>query len=169
MTIDTRTSPSAADALEHPDLTTMGLFFEAHAGLAREFERRLAADCGLSVQWFEVLMRLARSPERRLRMSDLAAQSSLTASGLTRVVDRLAEHGLVTREACPSDRRVSYAVLTPDGFERIAAAVPVHLGHIEELVRSVLSPTEFDGFASTMRKLRDAFNPCAGRAGTTGG
>ena len=67
------------------------------------------------MQWFEVLLRLARTPGGRLRMSDLAAQTTLTASGLTRVVDRLEDAGLVKREACPTDRRSTYAVLTAEG------------------------------------------------------
>ena len=46
-------------------------------------------------------------------MTDLAAQTSLTTSGITRVVDRLVERGLVTRQACATDRRTTYAVITP--------------------------------------------------------
>ena len=147
--------------LDHADLTAMGLFFEAHAGVRAALERRLAADCGLPVQWFEVLLRLARTPGERLKMSELAAQSSVTASGLTRVVDRLVEAGLVARESCPADRRSWYATLTDAGRERIRAAVPAHLGHIREVVGEVLSPTELAAFAATLRKLRDALNPAA--------
>ena len=66
---------SGTSALDHDDLTTMGLFFEAHAGLKSALERRLEADSGLPVQWFEVLIRLVRTPGARLRMSELAAQS----------------------------------------------------------------------------------------------
>ena len=64
-------------------------------------ERRLEAESGLSMQWFEVLIRLARSPGQRLRMTDLAAQTILTPSGLTRAVDRLVDAGLVARRGLP--------------------------------------------------------------------
>ena len=151
-------------ALDDARLTTLGLFFEAQAGLKAIFERRLEADVGLPVQWFEVLLRLARTPGHRLRMSELAAQSSVTPSGLTRVVDRLCDAGLVTRQSCPEDRRSWYAVLTPEGLERIETAVPVHLAHIEEVVASILSPAEMDELAVLMRKLRDATNPYAAGA-----
>jgi DNA-binding MarR family transcriptional regulator len=142
-------------------LTTAGLFFEASTGLQKTLERRLTPDCGMSVQWFEVLLRLARSPGERLRMSELAAQSSVTASGLTRVVDRLVEAGFVARESCPDDRRSWYAALTDAGRDRIHAAVPAHLRDIQEIVGGVLSPEEMQAFAATMRKLRDALNPAA--------
>jgi MarR family 2-MHQ and catechol resistance regulon transcriptional repressor len=153
-----------AELLEDDDLTTIGLFFEAHAGLRAVFERRLEADSGLPVQWFEVLLRLVRTPGGRLRMSELAAQSSVTASGLTRVVDRLCEAGFVVRESCPEDRRSLYATLTPDGRARIEAAVPAHLLHIREVVGSILSPTEMEQFGVILRKLRDTLNPSAAPA-----
>lgn len=149
------------EVLDDVRLTTMGLFFEAHAGIKAAFERRLEADVGLPVQWFEVLLRLARTPGHRLRMSELAAQSSVTPSGLTRVVDRLCDAGLVVRESCPTDRRSWYATLTPEGLECIEKAVPVHLDHIEDVVASTLSPAEMDELAAIMRKLRDATNPAA--------
>lgn len=150
--------------MDDDDLTMMGLFFEAHAGVRAALERRLENDCGLPVQWFEVLLRLARSPEERLRMSELAAQCSVTASGLTRVVDRLVEAGFVAREDCPTDRRSLYAVLTPAGRARIEEAVPAHLAHIQEVVGPVLSRKEMDAFAVILRKLRDALNPAAALA-----
>jgi DNA-binding MarR family transcriptional regulator len=150
---------STAEPIADERLTALGLFFEAHAGLTRELERRLDRDCGLSVQWFEVLLRLARTPEGRLRMSDLAGQTTLTPSGLTRAVDRLEAAGLVRREACPTDRRSSYACITDEGRARIEAAVPVHLGHIDDVVGAVLDTGELDALASTCRKLRDGVAP----------
>ena len=79
------------------------------------FQRRLEAERSLSSQSFDVLIRLARTPGSELRMSELAAQTSLTPSGLTRSVDRLQEQGLVARRVCPEDRRGAFAVLTPAG------------------------------------------------------
>ena len=124
---------AAKPSLDHPNLTTMGLFVETYAGLASTTGPRLEADHGLSAQWFEVLLRLARTPGHRLRMSDLAAQTTLSASGLTRVVDRLEAAGLVTRAACPSDRRGSFAVLTGAGEARILDAV-VHIAKRPHIV-----------------------------------
>jgi MarR family 2-MHQ and catechol resistance regulon transcriptional repressor len=151
-------------AVDDENLTTMGLFFEAHAGLRTAFERLLEAECGLPVQWFEVLLRLVRTPGHRLRMSELAAQSSVTASGLTRVIDRLVEAGLVARESCPTDRRSWYATLTLEGAQRISVAIPAHLRHIEAVVGPVLSPAEMAQLAELLRKLRDAVNPAAAGA-----
>ncbi len=158
-------SPKTAP-LDEGRLTTVGLLLEAHAGLTRELERRLARDCGLSVQWFEVLLRLVRTPGGRLRMSELAAQTTLTPSGLTRAVDRLTDAGFVRREACPEDRRSSYAALTDAGRARMATALPIHLGHLDEVVGAILSPAELAALGDLSRKLRDALNPAAAAAST---
>ena len=153
-----------SDLIQHPHLTTAGLFIEAHAGFTAQLEREMARTCDLSVQWFEVLMRLARTPGHRLRMSDLAAQTTLSASGLTRAVDRLEAEGLVRREACPVDRRGAFAVLTEAGEARITAAIPVHLGQLEEIFDDLYSPAEVEAFTELLRRLRDKVNPDAARA-----
>jgi MarR family 2-MHQ and catechol resistance regulon transcriptional repressor len=160
---------SRADLLEHPLLTTGGLFAEAHAGMSRACEQRLEAESGLSMQWFDILIRLARSPGGRLRMTDLAAQTTLTASGLTRSVDRLVAAGLVERQACPTDRRSTYAALTPLGEERIAAALPVHVAQVVDVLDQVFTPEELATFSDLTRRLRDAANPCAAKASQVGG
>jgi DNA-binding MarR family transcriptional regulator len=119
---------------------------------------------------FEVLMRLARSPGAALRMSDLAAQTSLTTSGITRLVDRLEKSGLLRRVACPSDRRGLLAELTPAGWDRVAAALPEHVELIDRWLVSLLEPAELDALLAALRKVRDAVRPCAaaGSAGPPG-
>ena len=102
-------------------LTTVGLLFESSAGLRRVFHRRLESERAITSQAFDVLIRLARTPGSELRMSELAAQTSLTPSGLTRSVDRLQGQGLVARRICPEDRRGAFAVLTPEGREETLA------------------------------------------------
>ena len=142
-------------------LTAIGLFLEAHAGLSDVLGRALEADCGLSRQWFEILLRLARSPDHSLRMCDLAAQTGLSPSGLTRAVDRLETTGLVARRACADDRRVAYAALTPEGLERIESAVRLHLDHIDANFVALLTPREIAQLERITRKLRDGLRPTA--------
>src|SRR5580692_7181384 len=113
-------------------LTMLGLIFESAAGLRRLFQSHLESERSLSPQSFDVLIRLARSPGTELRMSELAAQASLTPSGLTRSVDRLQQQGLVARRICPEDRRGAFAVLTPAGQALMDEAIPDHIVHINE-------------------------------------
>ena len=163
-----RSPASRADQLQHPLLTTGGLLAETHAGLLVTAERQLEAETGLTVQWFDLLIRLARTPEHRLRMTDLAAQTTLSPSGLTRAVDRLCDAGLVERQACPTDRRSTYAVLTPDGEKRIRHAVPGHVAQLEAIFDG-FTAEEIDTFTELLRRVRDVTNPCAAQASTPEG
>lgn len=146
--------------LEDPRLTAVGLLAEAYTGLmnrlATQFEQHR-----LSPVEFEVLMRLARSPGHRLRMTDLAGQTTLSTSGVTRVVDRMERDGLVRREACPSDRRSSYAVITDQGQERLAQVLPGHLELVQRWYVGLLPPERLDDLLDSLRTIRDAVNPCA--------
>ena len=138
----------------------MGLLVETHAGIMDAVARDLAA-VGAQVSSFEVLLRLARSADHRLRMTELAAQTSLTNSGLTRLIDRLATAGLVERSICETDRRGYYASITQDGLDRLAEALPTHLDTIEQVLTGVVDQDELEGFVNTLRKLRAVVNPCS--------
>jgi MarR family 2-MHQ and catechol resistance regulon transcriptional repressor len=152
------------DPLTDDRLTLVGLLVESTTALRAQLDRQLGRDVDMPLQWFELLLRLARSPGRHLRMSDLAAQTSLTPSGLTRAVDRLEAAGLVERAPCPSDRRGSYAALTADGLERIRSAVGPHLDHVEKHLTSVLTAEEQAQLIALLRKVRDHVNPAAAAA-----
>ena len=154
------TPATDAEALLDDDrLTLSGLLFESAQGLAARFEHSLRDGTGLSSQWFEILLRLARSPGQRLRMADLAAQTRLTASGLTRAIDRLETQGLVMRAACPSDRRGMFAGLTASGLNRILIAVPAHLDDIDTNLVAPLTERERAQLERILRKVRDHVSP----------
>lgn len=134
--------PAPDDAL----VTTFGRLLEAQSALERRLGAELEARCGLALAWFEVLLRLVRSEREQLTMSALAEQVSLTTSGVTRLIDRMAAAGLVERVPCPGDRRVSYARLTPSGREKLAEALPVHVANLREV---------FGGFSDADRRTLD--------------
>lgn len=107
-------------------ITTFGRFVEAYGLLDRRLGRSLEAECGISLAWFEVLLRLARSEEGQLSMGALAEQVAITTGGVTRLVDRMIAAGLVERRPCPADRRVSFAALTAAGRQKVDDAAAVH-------------------------------------------
>ncbi|MGC5018771.1 MarR family winged helix-turn-helix transcriptional regulator [Micromonospora sp. DT47] len=153
------------NVFDDPRITAIGLLFEVHAGLLARFAAQFE-EHGLSGVEFEVLMRLARSPGNQLRMTDLAAQTSLSTSGVTRVVDRMERDGLLRRRACPSDRRSSYAVVTPSGLQRLDETLPGHLRIIEQWFTGQLEPAARDAMLDGLRRVRDAVHPGA-TAGST--
>jgi DNA-binding MarR family transcriptional regulator len=147
-------------------LTTVGLLFESAAGLRRLFERSFESERALSAPSFDVLIRLARTPGGSLRMSELAAQTSLTPSGLTRSVDRLQDQGLVRRESCSEDRRGAFAVLTADGQALMDRAIPGHVTQVAELLDRLFTPEEERAFEELLRRVRDYVLEANGPCGT---
>ncbi|HEY0696278.1 MAG TPA: MarR family transcriptional regulator [Micromonospora sp.] len=154
------------DAFDDPRITAVGLLVETHSALTARFAAQYE-EHGLSPVEFEVLMRLARSPGHQLRMSDLAAQTSLSTSGVTRVVDRMERDSLLCRRACPSDRRSSYAVVTQAGMNRLNETLPGHLEIIEQWFTGQLAPETLRVLLDALRTVRDAVHPGA-TAGSTG-
>jgi MarR family transcriptional regulator, 2-MHQ and catechol-resistance regulon repressor len=145
---------------DDPRITAMGLLAEAFVGLSGRLAKQLAEHALAPIE-FEVLLRLARSPRHQLRMTDLATQTQLTTSGMTRVVDRMERDGLVCRSACPTDRRSSYTVVTEAGLGKLDAVVPGHVDVIEQWFTGQLSADQLDGLVGALRVIRDATRPGA--------
>jgi DNA-binding MarR family transcriptional regulator len=125
-------------------------------------DRQLRTDAGITDDDYEVLVRLSEQPERRLRMSELAASVTNSPSRLSQRIDRLAARGWVERVPCETDRRVSYACLTDDGFAFLEAAAP---GHVEEVRRRFvdrLTPAEIETLAAILPRLVDDEPPGSG-------
>ena len=99
--------------------------------LTRELGARLLADHGLTQNDYEVLAQLSRAAESRMRRVDLAERLMLTPSGITRLLDGLECAGLVEKATCDTDARVTYAVLTEAGFEKLREASRTHIADIE--------------------------------------
>ncbi|MBW0270484.1 MarR family transcriptional regulator [Nocardia sp. MH4] len=148
------------ELFDDPRLTISGLLFEATSGLIAKVEPTWHAH-GLSGLDLNALMRLSRSPKHRLRMSDLATQTELSTSGVTRLVDRLAKAGLVERQLDPTDRRSAYAALTPAGISRLEAVLPDYLDALETWLTGLLTPDQLDGLVTGLRIIRDVTNPSA--------
>jgi DNA-binding MarR family transcriptional regulator len=143
--------------VECPDdarITAFGMLHEAHRRLDRAFDRSLQEQCGISGAFLEVLLRTGRSSEGRLTMTDLAGQLGLTSGGVTRLVDRVVTAGLVERAACPSDRRVQWVRLTPEGKARLDAALTIHLDDLQRELLDRLDPTELATLTAILDKLR---------------
>jgi DNA-binding MarR family transcriptional regulator len=128
-------------------------FLRAHAALTRELSARLEALHELTLSDFDVLMQLYFAEGRRMRRIDLAHSVLLTASGITRLLDGLESCGLVAKERCASDARVTYAVLTNAGVRKIEDARDSHLADIEELFGSRFTPEEREQLAELLGRL----------------
>ena len=130
-----------------------GGFLSAYDRLSRLIEEDLQAHSHLTHVEFEVLLRLSWSEAKRMRIQDLAAESILTRSGVSRVVERLEKAGLVLREEAPEDRRGAYAVLTEAGTERFRIAAQKHSECVQASFLSKFTEEELKTMAEFWERL----------------
>jgi DNA-binding MarR family transcriptional regulator len=140
-------------ARETPEVQAWAQLLRAHSALTRRFSTELLTMHGLTLNGYEVLLYLAHAPERRLRRVDLAESVLLTASGITRLLDGLERAGYVTRATSEQDARVTYAVLTDQGYEKLRSAAPTHVGSIRELFAESFSSDELETLAELLGRL----------------
>lgn len=132
----------SAPRLTDTELRDWYAFIRAHHSVIGKLGAELEHEHGMSLGYYEVLLSLARASEHRMRMSDLARAVFLSPSGLTRLVDRLVRDGVVEREQCQTDARVTYAALTERGLQTFDAAGQTHVRGIREHFLDRLPPAE---------------------------
>jgi DNA-binding MarR family transcriptional regulator len=87
---------------------------------------------------------------------DLAERLMLTPSGVTRLLDGLERDGWVRKGECESDARVTYAVLTEEGRERLESAGRTHVIQIREIFEERFSPDELEHLVDLLGRLPGA-------------
>ena len=130
-----------------------GGFLGTYAKMNKTVEEDLQKHSNITHVEYEVLLRLSWNESHRMRIQDLAAESILTRSGVSRVVERLEKAGLVTREEAPEDRRGAYAVLTEAGAERFRVASEKHLECVRENFTNKFSEAELEVMAGFWQRL----------------
>jgi DNA-binding MarR family transcriptional regulator len=153
MAVEVPAIERAASICDDGAIHAYGVLVEAVTRLNRSFDRRLRAECGITISWFEALLRIGRSGGA-MTMSTLAAQLALTNGGVTRMIDKMAEAGLVRREACATDRRVSYATLTPEGVAKWTEASLLHLDDLRTEFVGRMTPEEIETVVEVMDRIR---------------
>jgi DNA-binding MarR family transcriptional regulator len=116
----------------------------------------LEREAGLPLPWFEVLLQVTNGPDGLLTMQELAHSVLLSKSGVTRLVDRMVEAGLIERRACATDRRVVYASATAEGRAALRKALPVHAESLDRHFSTILTAAEQTALSTTLRKVLDA-------------
>ena len=138
-------------------------FLRAHAAVVRELSSELVSAHGLTINDYEVLLRLSRAEGSRMRRVDLAQEVLLTPSGITRLLEGLERSGFVERVACKEDLRVSYAQLTSAGRTKLRAAGKTHVAGIHRLFLDHFDADERAVLAELLGRLTDGDDgePCA--------
>ena len=123
-----------------------------HAAVVPRLERALQST-GLPITWYDVLLVTNAAPGRRLRMTELGQQAVVSRERVSRVVSELEGAGLIERQAHPTDRRSSFAAITPEGRKRLRRAAPVYLRAVEEHFLGHLEDEEIRVLARALSKV----------------
>jgi MarR family transcriptional regulator, 2-MHQ and catechol-resistance regulon repressor len=137
-------------------LLLMGLLVRTHRRLTDQLGRELERTVGIPLVWFDVLIHIGGAPEGRLTMSKLSSDVALTTGGVTRLVDRMVEAGLVARQNCPSDRRSVHVVLTPDGRSTLGRSITEHIEGIDRHLMAPLDAQDRAALGVALSKLLQA-------------
>jgi DNA-binding MarR family transcriptional regulator len=124
--------------------------------------RRLRAvfpDDDISVSEYDVLFNLARMPGHAARIRDLNRRLLLTQPSVSRLLDRIAARGFVTKSDDPSDARGTIVTLTEAGYEIFRRVGSRHAAAIAELMTCALDPDELRELTRLTDKLRHGVDP----------
>ncbi|MCU1655416.1 MAG: regulatory protein marr [Pseudonocardiales bacterium] len=118
-------------------------------------DHQLQRDAGMPHAYYEVLVRLSESPDRAMRMSELAVATRSSRSRLSHAVARLEERGWVERAECPTDRRGQVAHLTDVGYAALETAAPGHVEAVRSHMIDQLSPDQICQLAAIGQAIVD--------------
>ena len=152
-------TPKGPVKTERPDACRTAAWMallDAHSRLTSRLEAELQRGHGISLAEYEVLYRLSDAPDQRLRLNELTSHTRMTKSGVSRLVDRMQQSGLISTERCPSDRRGAFAVLSPDGRAVFRRAAALHLRGVQDHFGRHLDDNEAAALRTTLERVRDA-------------
>lgn len=142
MTTTSSTGPTTA-WLSEEEQRSWRAYLLGSALLAERLDAELRT-FGLDLAEYEILVALSESPERRIRMAELAAQVHQSRSRLTHTISRLERAGLVRRTSCPTDRRGVWAELDARGLRLLEAAAPAHVTSVRRLLLDAMTAEDFE-------------------------
>ena len=109
-------------------------------------ERDMQQTGGMPHAYYLILAMLSESPDRSLRMNQLAEAVRSSQSRVSHAVARLEESGWVRRIPAPGDRRGQVAELTAAGYERLLELAPGHAEVVRSTMFDPLTPEQLNSF-----------------------
>jgi len=149
-----------AKELDDATLGAWRALLSAQALVVRRVEAALAAEGMPPLGWYDVLWAVYDAPQRRLRVGELANAVVLSPTGMSRMVERLVQAGMLERKAVPEDRRGAYAAITEEGIALLRRMWPVYA----RVLREVLEPQldDSNGLRATLSAVADAARAASG-------
>ncbi|WP_280701152.1 MarR family transcriptional regulator [Kitasatospora sp. GP82] len=142
-------------------------FWRAHLEVSRLLDYQLGRELqphNLASNDYEILVVLSESPDRRMRMTDLATATLQSKSRLSHQITRMENAGLVLRQDCPGDRRGLYAHLTEQGWETMQKVAPDHVRSVRHHFIDRFTPEQIDAMYAALAPVAEHLRALRGRA-----
>jgi DNA-binding MarR family transcriptional regulator len=150
------TSQVLSEQLSTAPVQAFVRLLQGHAAATRELSADLVRDHGLTINDYEALLRLSRADGHYLKRVELAESLVLTPSGVTRLLDGLERAGYVEKGSCDTDARITYAVLTEAGLEKLEEASRSHIAQIRAFFGERFDEDELATLAELLGRLPGA-------------
>jgi DNA-binding MarR family transcriptional regulator len=134
------------------------VFFECALALPDVLDAELQATGGLSFRWYDVLVHLEEAGPG-VPMNEIASRILASKSGLTRVIDRMEEAGLVRRERPSDDRRVVLVYATEAGLDALARSRVVHRDGIRRHFTEHFADGDLKRLEQMLQQVREHVRP----------
>ena len=144
---------SAQEAANDSRILVFGRLLGAANRLEYILGHSLEENAGLSHSLFELLLVVGRAGPGGIAARDIAQARVLTSGGVTRLVNRASEQGLIARRASDEDGRVQLIELTPRGEDVLLKASALHARNIQRYLIDALPADQADVFAQAIRTL----------------
>jgi len=127
-------------------------FVRTHAQLWEQIEAHMRKEHGLTMARYDVLATLMNAGGR-MRLSDLAASTVLSPSGLSKLLDRMERSRLVCRDPDPIDARSAFAIITPRGRGMAKRARAGHHEFLQNMFGDTLDDRDLADLARIMGRI----------------
>ena len=150
-----KTDHRQSDLFSDDRLATTEALLDANTLVGAAIAKLAVGPAGLDPATADLLVRLTQSPSCGIRGVDIGEQCQMTATRVSRLLDRAEAEGLVERTPDPTDRRAQHVVLTEDGYEAAARFAPLMNDVLDELVDESLTAEERATLIKLLGKLTD--------------
>jgi DNA-binding MarR family transcriptional regulator len=157
----TRRGDQTAHAANSRLVHDFGLLIKAATRLEQRIDTALRQECGISHTMLEVLIRLCREPGEEVSQRRLAEDLTLTSSGITRLIDRMEEAGLVGRVPSPDDRRSVLVEPTDHGRTVFLQAATVHAHVVERYFVTPVARADYTRLTGALSDINEALSEAA--------
>lgn len=148
--------PPARRGRADPGLRAWRSLMELHMQLTTHFDVEFQEHCGIDISTYDALLHVHEAGPEGIRMTDLSERLVVSKSGLTSMVDRLEERGLLRRIADPVDRRAIRISITDKGAALFRSAAKVHMASIENNFSKHLTDHEAQMIIDIVDRVRRA-------------